>query len=112
MSANIPLELMNGVTLTVYYPSTSSVTVLPSGTPIAGSDGTDGADGTQIHYITEESELMGLGVSGDWAILKIGSSAAVLYGPKSAGAWPLPGTALGGATTSNDRRSAFLHMGG
>ena len=97
----LPLEyiLQSGVSVVMYRPSTTSITVLPTGTPISGTNGTDGVDGTLVRAITNESELVpGFGNNGDWAILVIGAASATLYGPKAGGAWPLPGISLIGAS--------------
>lgn len=90
--------LQNGVTVEFYRPSTTDVVVVPTGTPIAGTNGTDGVDGATIHFITNESELVvGLGADGDLALRRVGSTAAYLY-VRTGGVWQLPGTSLVGAS--------------
>lgn len=60
-----------------------------------GTDGTDGADGDDGRTIwpTSGRPASGVGADGDFAI---DPAAAMLYGPKSAGAWP-NGVALRGS---------------
>jgi hypothetical protein len=92
------IELLNG--LKDQVEALGSITLLrgPQGSVgprgfrgFVGPDGTVGVPGSQI-YSGSGAPTSGIGIDGDYYI---DTTAKVLYGPKTGGAWPTPGLNLG-----------------
>lgn len=74
-----------GVVAEFFRPSSTGVTVLPTGTPLDGNDGAPGADGRTI-LNGAGAPSNSLGANGDFYIDV--AYPPKLYGPKASGVWP------------------------
>lgn len=109
MSTPAALVLTSGATAVVYRPSTTTVTVKPTGSPISGTNGTNGADGKSIRTGTG-APTTGTFNTGDLYLDLLYPQN--LYGPRAGdGTWPLIGPLVGPQGPSGSGVHGFFTMG-
>ncbi len=105
ISGNTDIDLANG---DVY--SCSASVWSPTGSSLQGPPGTNGTNGTNGNTVLNGTgpPSSTVGNNGDFYV---DTAADVLYGPKSGGAWPMPGTSLIGPAGAAGPTGAAGAMG-